>query len=152
MLRDVLMRLKSDLPEVDAFATSKSNICARCWDTPWDKDWSKPSLIWANPRISDVYKVLQKTREDGAKVILILPDDPCREFQDDASLWTLVQEYYYYGPDWKMYEDDIQWGTWALLLDGKQLEAKFRPEDVRRIRVTRTSKRNARKKKGKQAR
>ena len=132
-VRDMCFRLKVT-PILDAFADAGNHRFPLWWEDAFAEKWPQDKVIWANPPFSIMHKVVQKIKEDHAKVLLVCPDWRscawCQQLHDH------VMRKYFYAKGTPVYELDkkkvegIKWGLWAYYVDGSvSKEEEFMEEN-----------------------
>ena len=79
---DIVRRLGNKKPQIDLFADQHNKLCERFYsveDDSFTKDWGSEKFIWCNPPYSMMGLVVEKSKTDGARGILIAPDWQTRE-------------------------------------------------------------------------
>ena len=135
LVKDMCFRLKVT-PVVDAFADQGNHRFPLWWEDAFAEKWPQDQVIWANPPFSVMKKVVQKIKEDKAKVLLVCPD------WRSCSWWQSVQEHVVRGhfyprgtPVFELEEEGkkrkmegIKWGLWAYYVDGAQCKEEMMEE------------------------
>ncbi len=73
VVRDILEKLQSGKPSIDAFAMEGNQRFERFWGVggeetnAWDRDWGMEPLVWMNPPFSTIGAVVDKIRWDQAR-------------------------------------------------------------------------------------